>query len=195
MLLFVGRVDPEKNLDEVLRAVAQAVTKVDFHFVIVGKGIRKSALEKLAAELNITEQVTFTGYVPEEELPGFYQLSHCFIIASIAELLSLATLQAMASGLPVIAADICALSELVQSGINGYLFKSGDTDAICDSICHIMTRDDLYHEMSAMSLEYSSKHDIQKTVDLFEALYKTIVENSVILSVRKLQQPAMKLNF
>ena len=172
ILLYAGRVDPEKHLEEVLRAIALAIKKVDFCLVIVGKGLSKLALEALALELGITDHVIFTGFVSEEDLPFFYKLSQCFIIASIAELLSLATLQAMASGLPVIAANAGALSELVNEGVNGFLFEPGDIESISTSICTILSNEELGKTMSKKSLEYIGKHDINKTLDAFEDLYK-----------------------
>ena len=172
VLLFVGRVDPEKHLEEVIHAVAQAVKAIDFCFVIVGKGISKASLENLAKNLGIADSIIFTGFVQEEDLPFFYKLSRCFIIASIAELLSLAALQAMASGLPVIAANACALSELVQEGVNGYLFEPGDIRKIVQSIYNIMEQEELYWSMREKSLEFIRKHDIHKVTDSFELLYK-----------------------
>jgi glycosyltransferase involved in cell wall biosynthesis len=174
ILLFVGRVDPEKHLEEVIHAVALAIKKNDFYFVIVGKGIAKQSLENLAKELGIADKVVFTGFVPEEDLPFFYKLSRCFIIASIAELLSLATLQAMASGLPIIAANACALGELVEVGVNGYLFDTGDIDTIAESICKVIDQDDLYRDMGKNNLEYIMRHDIHKVVDSFEKIYEMV---------------------
>ena len=174
MLLYVGRLDPEKHIEEILAAVTAAIKKIDFCFVIVGKGIKKQALEQLADKLGITRNVIFTGYVPDEDLPYFYKLSRCFIIASIAELLSLGMLQAMASGLPVIAVDAGALSEIVKDGVNGYLFKEGDITAIIQYIGRIITNDELCREMGQKSMEISRKHDIYKTVDSFENLYRQL---------------------
>ncbi|MBS1665894.1 MAG: glycosyltransferase [Bacteroidetes bacterium] len=173
ILLYVGRVDPEKNLDEVLHAVALALKKIDFRFVIVGKGIKKAALEKLAIELGIADRVIFTGFVPDADLPYFYKMGRSFIIASIAELLSLATLQAMASGLPIIAVNAGALHELVRDQSNGFLFKSGDIPAIEHCICEIIERDDLFKKMSEKSLEYIVKHDIRNTLRSFEKIYQS----------------------
>lgn len=172
VLLFVGRLDPEKNIEEILRALAFVSKKIDFCFVIVGKGLRKKALEQLTEELGITNHVIFTGFVPEEDLPFLYKLSRCFIIASIAELLSLATLQAMASGLPIIAANAGALPELVHDKINGYLFNTNDKEALARCINDILTRDDIYAKMCKKSLEKAAQHDINNTVEAFEALYK-----------------------
>jgi len=147
---------------------ALAVREIDFHFVVIGKGLRKTALENLAWELGIADKVIFTGFVPEEDLPYFYKSSHCFIIASIAELLSLATLQAMASGLPVIAVNAGALGELVQDKSNGYLFDTGDVEAIAQCIRAIFGQEELRGQMSEKSLEYILRHDIHKTVESFE---------------------------
>jgi len=172
VLLFVGRLDPEKNIEEILRALAFVSKKIDFCFVIVGKGLRRKALEQLTEELGITNHVIFTGFVPEKDLPFLYKLSRCFIIASIAELLSLATLQAMASGLPIIAANAGALPELVHDKINGYLFNTNDIEALAESVHSILTKDEIYAKMCKKSLEKAADHDINNTVEAFEALYK-----------------------
>jgi len=172
ILLYVGRLDPEKHIEEILQAVAIAVKKTDFCFVVVGKGTSKTTLDKLTNKLSITDKVIFTGFVPDEDLPYFYKLSRCFIIASIAELLSLATLQAMASGLPIIAVNAGALGELVKDKMNGYLYKKGDIPAIVQCIEDIITHDELYTKMSEKSMEYVQQHDIYKTLELFEKLYQ-----------------------
>ncbi|MGN6530469.1 MAG: glycosyltransferase [Ginsengibacter sp.] len=176
VLLYVGRLDPEKHIEEILEAVATAVKKTDFCFVVVGRGTSKTKLEKLSDELGITGNVIFTGFVPDEDLADFYKLSRCFIIASIAELLSLCTLQAMASALPIISVNAGALGELVKDKMNGYLYNEGDINAIIQSIENIITNDDLYTKMSNKSLEYVQQHDINKTVELFEKLYQEQIE-------------------
>jgi 1,2-diacylglycerol 3-alpha-glucosyltransferase len=171
ILLFVGRLDPEKNIEEIIHAVALAVKKIDFYFVIVGRGIKKPALKRLSTELGIADKVIFTGYVPDADLPYIYKLSRCFIISSIAELLSLGALQGMASGLPVIAVNVGALVELVQDQVSGYLYNPGDINRIVHCICEIMSRDEIYNQMSKKSLEFAYKHDIHKTVESFEKIY------------------------
>lgn len=173
ILLYTGRVDPEKHIEEILQAVAIASKKIDFCFVVVGKGISKKSLEKLTNELGINEKVIFTGFVPDDDLPYFYKLSRCFIIASIAELLSLVTLQAMASGLPIIAVKAGALKELVKDKLNGYLFNEGDLPTMVQYIENILTNDILYKEMSKKSLEYVQQHEIHKILRSFEKVYHT----------------------
>ena len=174
VLLYVGRLDPEKNVEEILESAAIALKKIDFCLVIVGKGIRRNALEQLAKQLGISNNVIFTGFVPDADLPHIYRLSRCFIIASTAELLSLVTLQAMASGLPVIAVNAGALNELVRHELNGYLYSQGDLSSMVRYISNIITQDELYEKMSKRSLEYARQHDINKTVESFEKLYEVV---------------------
>jgi 1,2-diacylglycerol 3-alpha-glucosyltransferase len=179
VLLFVGRLDPEKNIDEILHAVAFAVKKEDFCFVVVGNGIKKSALEQLSDELGIREQVIFTGYVSDEDLPHVYKLSRCFIISSIAELLSLSALQGMAAGLPLIAVNKGALGELVQDGVNGFLYEGGDIYKLVRSMTEVMASDELFESMSRKSLEFVQKHDIRETVLTFEKIYRHLYTGRV----------------
>jgi glycosyltransferase involved in cell wall biosynthesis len=171
ILLYVGRLDPEKHIEEILKAVAIAAQTHDFCFVVVGKGTSKITLMKQAKQLGINDKVIFTGYVPDEDIPALYKASRCFIIASIAELLSLSTIQGMASGLPVIAVQAGALVELVSQGENGYLFHEGDIRAIAQYIINIVSDEVLFRNMSKRSLEIVQSHDIRKTLKDFENLY------------------------
>jgi 1,2-diacylglycerol 3-alpha-glucosyltransferase len=180
VLLYVGRLDPEKHIEEALQAFALVVKRIDIHFVIVGKGVKKNTLEQIAKDLGITENVTFTGFVLDEDLPYFYKLSRCFITASIAELQSIATMEAMASGLPVITANAGALSELVHNDVNGYLFEPGDIDAIRERVYDVFSNSSCAQKMRQKSLENIHKHDIHKTVEAFERIYRLHCRKGVI---------------
>src|SRR6202020_3053072 len=79
-------------------------------------------------------RVRFPGFVADEDLPGLYRLAEVFAIASQAELQSLVTMAAMASGLPVVAADAGALAELVHPGENGFLARPGRAAEVADSL-------------------------------------------------------------
>jgi 1,2-diacylglycerol 3-alpha-glucosyltransferase len=175
VLLYVGRLDPEKHIDEVLRAVA-TLNSDKFCFVITGKGTIKASLEKLVAKLGIEDKVVLTGFVSNEDLPQLYRLSTCYVTASVAELQSIATMEAMASGLPVIAANAGALAELVHDGENGFLFNPGDTNTLAKCIDTIFSNDILYHQMKNNSLEIIQTHDIRNSVSSFENIYQHCIE-------------------
>jgi 1,2-diacylglycerol 3-alpha-glucosyltransferase len=180
VLLYVGRLDPEKHIEEVLHAFALAMKYIDIHLIIVGKGVKRNVLERLAGNLGISNNVTFTGFVLDGDLPNFYKLSQCFITASIAELQSIATMEAMASGLPIIAANAGALSELVNNDINGYLFEPGDIEAITGRIRDVFSNNCCTEKMKQKSLENILKHDIHSTVEAFEKIYRLYCRKEVI---------------
>jgi len=172
-VLFVGRLTTEKHVDVTLQAIAKLVPELDVVFDVVGGGDQRHKLEQLAAKLGIADRVTFYGKVPEDELRAAYTRADVFVISSIAELQSIATMEAMASGLPVIGADAVALPHLIHDGENGYLFPPGDVDALADRIRTVLTADDAeYLRMQRASLEGVEIHDIQNTLDTFENLYR-----------------------
>ena len=127
-ILFVGRVTGEKQIDVLLRALTLLPAELDAKVEIVGGGDQKRNLEHLAVELGIADRVTFTGYVTDDELREAYHRASVLAMPSIAELQSIVTMEAMASALPVVAANAMALPHLVHDGENGYLFEPGNPD-------------------------------------------------------------------
>lgn len=176
VLLYVGRLDPEKNLDVVIRSLADILKKVDIHFIIAGRGSEQIKLKDLAGRLGISNNITFAGYVPDSDLPALYSIADCFIIAGNAELQSIATMEAMASGLPVLASDSVALPELVHGGENGFLFKERDGTEITKFAVQIFSDLDLKRRMGAKSIEMIKVHDINTIIEKFESVYEDAIK-------------------
>ncbi len=172
-VIFVGRLTTEKQVDVILRAVAKLDPALDATFDIVGGGDQRRSLEVLATELGIAERVVFHGRASDDDLRALYSRASVFAIASIAELQSIATMEAMASALPVVAADAVALPHLVHDGENGYLFAPGDVDELAARLTDVLTADtEEYERMQRASLHGVAIHDIHRTLDTFEALYR-----------------------
>ena len=173
-VLFVGRLTTEKHVEVTLAAVAKLVPEIpEITFDIVGGGDQRRNLELTAQKLGIHDRVTFHGRVSEEALRAQYTKADVFAIASIAELQSIATMEAMASGLPVVGADAVALPHLIQDGVNGYLFRPGDVDDLVDKLRRVLTSSpEEYLRMQQASLAGVEIHDIEKTLDTFEKLYR-----------------------
>jgi glycosyltransferase involved in cell wall biosynthesis len=176
LLLYVGRLDKEKNLDLVLQAVSGVPATVPIHFAIAGTGARRQALEAVAAEFDVSERVTFLGFVSDEDLSALYAAAHCFVMAGTAELQSIVTMEAMASGLPVLAANAVALPELVHSGRNGYLFEPGNAGMLSEQIWRLFTDRALRDRMGQESLEIIQQHAVERTLEKFEAFYAGAVQ-------------------
>lgn len=173
IVLSVGRLDPEKHVEEIIEA-ANLIKENDFCLLIVGKGQKKIALEQLVKKLDIAHKVFFTGYVSDHDLLEIYQTSHCFITASIAELQSIATMEAMACGLPVIAARAGALKELVVPEKNGFLYEPGDVNNLALYLKQILNDSDLHHSMSRESLSIIAHHDMRHTIEEYTRLYLSL---------------------
>ncbi len=172
-ILFVGRLTGEKQVDVVLRAVAALDPALDVHFDIAGGGDQRKALEALAAQLGIEDRVTFHGRVTDAQLRELYSRSSVFAIASIAELQSIVTMEAMASALPIVGANAVALPHLVHDGENGHLFEPGNVDDLADKLTRVLTASPAeYERMQRASLDGVAVHDINRTLDTFEALYR-----------------------
>lgn len=172
-LVFVGRLTTEKQIDVVLRAIAQLDPALDVRFDVVGNGDQRRNLEQLTTELGLSDRVFFHGHTTDEELRGYLTQASLFVIASIAELQSIATMEAMASGLPIVAADAVALPHLVHDQENGYLFRPGDVDDLTAKLTTVLTQSpEERQRMQRASLEGVKVHDIRRTLETFEALYR-----------------------
>ncbi|MFE6996705.1 glycosyltransferase [Microbacterium sp. NPDC057659] len=172
-MLFVGRLTGEKQVDVVLHAMTKLDPALDVHFDIAGGGDQRKNLEHLAEKLGLSDRVTFHGRVSDEELRDLYSRASVFVIASIAELQSIVTMEAMASALPVVGADAVALPHLVHDGENGYLFEPGNVDDLAEKVTRVLTASPAeYERMQRASLDGVAVHDINRTLDTFEALYR-----------------------
>jgi len=175
-VLFVGRLDEEKRVDELLRAVAHvchhvAASSLDIRVEIVGDGSRRAAWQELARQLGIAGRVVFHGFVGEGALLDAYTRCDVFCMPGVAELQSLATMEAMAAGKPVIAADAMALPHLVHSGHNGWLYPPGDVPALAGHLLCLLTDPDAGARMGAASRLLIAEHTMDRTLDSFESLY------------------------
>lgn len=174
ILLSVSRLEKEKRIDLLIRALALIKNKSNFQFIIVGGGKEKNYLSRLARITNILDRVIFTGSVSDDELLRLYKLSDVFLSASEIELQGLSIMEAIASGLPVVAANSMAIPELVKNGINGYLFRSGDVREASQKILRVMDDKSLREEMAKKSLKLIKKHDFKNTLDKLENIYSLL---------------------
>ncbi len=172
-VLFVGRLTREKQIDLLLEAIVTLDPSLDVQVDIVGGGDQRKHLEQLAERLGLADRVTFYGRVEEGELRALYSRASVFAMPSVAELQSIATMEAMASGLPVVAADAMALPHLVHDGENGYLFDPTSSADLAAKLTTVLTAaPEERRRMQEASLEGVRIHDIDRTLRTFESLYR-----------------------
>ncbi|WP_184235972.1 glycosyltransferase [Conyzicola lurida] len=173
LIVFVGRITHEKQLDKLIRAFAQLDPALDAKLELVGGGEQENNLKSLASQLGVRDRVTFTGYAEEDYLRHALTRATVFAMPSIAELQSIATMEAMASGLPVVAANAMALPHLVHHGENGFLFEPGNVEEFAARLTDILSMpEDELQRFKQESLRIVAAHDIQRTVSTFEAIYR-----------------------
>ncbi|MEO3875070.1 glycosyltransferase [Nonomuraea sp. B12E4] len=171
-IMFVGRLDEEKRLDELVRALPLVLNETDAQVALVGKGNQRAELERLARRIGVGERVFFLGFVPDESMPQAFAAADVFAMPGIAELQSIATLEAMATGLPVVAADAMALPHLVSD--NGYLFQPGDVISLGRHLTTILTDDDLRARLGKASRDLALTHDDKASLARFEQIYDEV---------------------
>ncbi|EMQ99240.1 glycosyltransferase [Paeniglutamicibacter gangotriensis] len=172
-ILFVGRLAVEKNVNEIIDALALMKTVPDAHLEVIGGGEQREPLEKLARESGLADRVRFLGHVDDEELRTAYLRCDVFCQPGTAELQSLVTLEALSASKPVVLANAMALPHLVDNGINGYLFEPGDRNDLAEKLDAILALGPEDRAlMGKAGHEKASLHSHSKTMDTFEAIYR-----------------------
>lgn len=173
VFIYVGRLDEEKHIEVAIRALS--LTPPSAQLVIVGQGHFEPGLRRLVASLGLDGRVVFTGHVPNEALPGLLQAADVFIMPSEAELLSIATLEAMAAGRPILAARAGALPELVDPGVNGYLFEPGQPELASARMTQLMREAARWAEMGQASLARVAPHQVEATIERYVRVYRRVL--------------------
>lgn len=125
VLLNLGRLGTEKNLNELLKLFAHLLkTNRKLIFLIVGDGPAKEELEELVKILKISRHVIFTGMVPPSEVQEYYQTGDVFVNASTSETQGLTYIEAAANGLPLVCRKDSCLEDVIKEGVNGYEYSS-----------------------------------------------------------------------
>ncbi len=186
IILSVGRLNLEKRLNVLIDAAAKMTREA--HLAIAGTGPAEAELRAQVAQAGLKDNVTFLGFVADADLTPLYRLAALFAIPSEAELQSLATMEAMACGLPVVAADAYALPELVHQHENGVLFKPMDAGEMARALDMLVEDEALRKQMGANSLEMIAKHDREMVLDKWEALYRRLSNECIEAKERKLRQ-------
>jgi glycosyltransferase involved in cell wall biosynthesis len=176
LVLHVNRLSREKRIEILLHSIPRVQSAA--HFVLAGVGPEETRLRKLAEEIGITRRVSFLGYVENEDLLALRRESSIFAIASESDLQSLSTMEAMACGLPVVAADACALPELVHHRENGLLFSPGRSDELAYQLDTLLQDEERRSRMGRASMEIIVAHNRDGVLTRWEDLYNCLAEEA-----------------
>ena len=176
VILYVGRLDPEKKIHELIEAVAELPDDLPYRLEIIGDGIEHGHLQKLATAKGLgPDKVRFFGFISEAELVEAYGRCDIFCMPGIAELQSLVTLEAMSAGKPVVAANAMALPHLVHPNDNGWLYTPGNVAELRDHLAKLLASPEERHRMGLESQRIVAKHGVDFTLDKYETLYERAI--------------------
>ncbi|RLF29996.1 MAG: hypothetical protein DRN08_00100 [Thermoplasmata archaeon] len=177
IVLYTGRISAEKNLDVLIKAIPYVIRRVDAHFLICGSGgVYRQEIIRLAEKIHVRENTTFIDFLDWKDYPNIYSIADVFAIPAESELQSIVTMEALASGLPVVAVNKGALPELVSLN-NGLLFEPQNSKQMADHIVRILSDEKLRKDMGAKSLELIKKHSIDYICSQYEKIYSTLTGN------------------
>jgi 1,2-diacylglycerol 3-alpha-glucosyltransferase len=176
IILHVGRLDQEKQVDRVIQAARLAMQQTQAHLLIVGDGTERGRLTQLCSQLGIAARCHFTGYISRTEVPAFYRLANVFVTTSEIEIQGMVVLEAAASALPIIAVRASSLPEIVHDGQNGFLLQPGDLAGMADRLVELVQYPELARKMGESSRKMVECHASEKTFDAYEALYRTVLQ-------------------
>lgn len=175
IVAYLGRVDAEKHISVLIDAFVRVLKKCDARMIIVGKGTETANLQEQARNLGVYDKITFTGCVTDQEIVDLHKIGTVFCMASPVELQSIAMLEAMASGKPIVSVDAGPLKELCQDGRNGILCETDNDKEIADAIVRIISDPVLAESMGKESVKIAATHDLQKTLERYEQIYTKVI--------------------
>jgi glycosyltransferase involved in cell wall biosynthesis len=171
VVLTVARLIRRKGIDDLIRAVPWVLDKCpDLLVRIIGEGNLESELRGLAKELGVADHVEFLGYIPHEELPGYYATSDVFVLPSRNEGMSNTVLEAMAAGLPIITTDTGGTRELIAG--NGLVIPQGQPDAIAGAILQYLSDPQLRQNHGNQSRALSELADWKQVAEQYITYYR-----------------------
>lgn len=173
VILHVGRVSKEKNLDLIFDAMPQIKkSKPNTKLLIVGSGPAKESYMSQVKEKGLANDVIFTGFVPDEDLPKYYAASDTFVLASKFETLGIVMTEALAMGTPVAGINHRVVPEVIQDGYNGHLFSENSQDCAKQILACLNAPDD----MRKNAITSANRFDTDKCLDKLEFIYKKTSE-------------------
>ncbi|RXE55921.1 glycosyl transferase family 1 [Methanoculleus taiwanensis] len=173
-ILYVGTLEPRKNLSTVIKAFYQLKKEGLKHKLVIagGKGWKYNTIFQLVSDLNLEKDVCFTGYVPKNDLPALYNAADVFVYPSLYEGFGLPPLEAMACGCPVITSNTSSLPEVV--GDAGIMINPHDYEKLAEAIDSVLSGVELKKQLSKMgqarAAEFSWKRCAKETCKVYNDL-------------------------
>jgi D-inositol-3-phosphate glycosyltransferase len=181
VLLFVGRIDPLKGIEQLIKTIPLLINNDDLRLIIVGGDENSWAelneLKKLAAELHIGESVNFLGMVRQEQLPYYYSAADVCVVPSYYESFGLVALESLACGTPVVAADVGDLRNIIRQGETGYVVENNSPEKLAAGINALLSNPQLDAESTLYIRASVSRYDWAEIARKIAIEMNTVLES------------------
>lgn len=178
-IICISRLTARKGFNYLIEAVAKITEKYpDLSLEIVGEGDAKAELEEQTKNANLSSKIEFKGRISHEKTPEAYNGASVFVLPSLNEGMSNTMLEALASGLPIIATDTGGSKELVQEGENGFIIKMKDSDDIAEKLEKLIVNPELVRSMGNKSREIAETMSWGSVAWSYYELYKKVKSSS-----------------
>jgi glycosyltransferase involved in cell wall biosynthesis len=180
LLIYAGRIAPEKNLEFLIRSFA-GVSQVfsNVHLLIVGSGQKQfeEEIRSLPSELDISGRVHFLGMIPNDRLPSYLAMCDAFVTASVTEVHPFSVIEAMATGLPIMGIDSPGVGDSVSDRESG-LLATNDLASFTAKLTYLCSDSDLRKEMGRSARKASAEYDLQRTTKIMLGHYMRLCEST-----------------
>ena len=189
VVLFVGRIEPLKGVDTLIRAMScyrfQEKTPPVYLVIIGGDpnaspeamSAEMARLQQLCRDLCMDRMVVFLGKRGQDTLPYYYSAAEVLVMPSHYESFGMVALEAMACGTPVIASQVGGLAFLVQDGVTGYHIPDGDSDALCEKLLGLIDNHELRRQMGLQASQYASEYAWENIAQKIITVYQNLLES------------------
>lgn len=180
VVLFVGSVTPRKGVHELVRAVSQVVSEGqdDTLLIVTGRTDLEPGyvinVEREVADVDLEDHVLFTGFVPDADLHGLYELADVFALPSYEEGSSIAVAEAIASETPVVGTDIDGIAGQIEHGVHGLLSEPGDVDALATDLSCLLEDGSERERMRSAVRERAQELSWSRITDEITAVYQEV---------------------
>jgi D-inositol-3-phosphate glycosyltransferase len=187
IILFVGRIEPLKGLDTLIKAVACLRLKdleEPVHLAVIGgepdaapeqMTAEMARIQKMCDELTVGKMVAFLGKRGQDTLPYYYSAAEVVVMPSHYESFGMVALEAMACGTPVIASQVGGLAYLIQDGVTGYHIPDGDHDALCEKLTALLGDETLRRSLGDHAMQHAQDYSWEKIARRMLAVYESML--------------------
>jgi glycosyltransferase involved in cell wall biosynthesis len=177
IIVFLGRLHPVKGLDYLIESFYLITNRYqNVSLLIIGKGSELSAIRNLANKYNLNSKIFFNSKVSNKEIPNYLSACNIFVLPSLSEGFPTVVLEAMASGLPIVATNVGGLPDIIQENKNGFLVEPKNPEKMAERILFLLNNPYECKKIGVYNKEYVKNYQWNDVIDKLEFIYNGVLK-------------------